>query len=330
MPWLRIHFTDADIARTRMKLEIDPMWEIVSSAQILQHNDGVLPFGSWRRRVRELAGSDLKLRMALQTVVTVAPHAAYFPDFLTPTRDVSGVDEGVDAVLSVSPGRLRDEIGRIRPTASTAATWLDDLARGRLTTLRRLGEAIRVYSRFAVEPHLPTIENGLSTDASVRIQQYLHCGPEGLLRGLGRTTRWEPPVLSVAYPHDRDLYLDGRGLVLIPCYFALHHPVTLVDARLRPVLVFPIRTESRLLAGGRVDGDHVAALLGVTRTSILRSVIGGSTTTGLAKVVGVAPATVSHHTRVLRAAGLITTERHENIARHLITPLGLQVLGTDR
>ena len=55
--------------------------------------------------------------------------------------------------------------------------------------------------------------------------------------------------------------------------------------------------------------------------------IGGSTTTRLAKAVGVAPATVSHHTRVLREAGLITTERDENLARHLITPLGLQVLG---
>jgi DNA-binding transcriptional ArsR family regulator len=78
-------------------------------------------------------------------------------------------------------------------------------------------------------------------------------------------------VLSVAYPHDRDL----------------------------------------------------TALLGVTRASILRSVIGGSTTTRLAKAVGGAPATVSHHTGVLREAGLITTERHENFARHLITPLRL-------
>jgi len=74
-----------------------------------------------------------------------------------------------------------------------------------------------------------------------------------------------------------------------PCYFALHRLVALADPRLRPVLVFPIRTASRLLAGGRADGDHVTALLGVTRASILRSVIGGSTTTGLAKVVGVAP-----------------------------------------
>ena len=134
-------------------------------------------------------------------------------------------------------------------------------------------------------------------------------------------------MLSFTYPCDRDLYLEGRGLVLIPCYFGLYHPVALADPRLRPVLAFPIRAESRLLAGGTRTATSVSALLGSTRALILRSVIGGSTTTGLAKAVGVAPATVSHHTRALREAGLITTERHENFARHLITPLGLQLLG---
>jgi DNA-binding transcriptional ArsR family regulator len=243
---------------------------------------------------------------------------------------VSGIDEGIDAVLSSPPRRFRDEIGRIRPARGAAATWLGDLARGRLPALRRLGEALRVYAGFAIEPHLPTIESALCADTAAGIQQYLHDGADGLLRGLGCAARWEPPVLSVPYPSDRDLYLEGRGLVLIPCYFALHHPVALADPRLRPVLAVPVRTESRLLAGGHPDGDHVTALLGLTRASILRSVVGGSTTTGLARVVGVAPATVSHHTRVLREAGLITTERDENLARHLITPLGLRVLGGTR
>ncbi|OXM62117.1 ArsR/SmtB family transcription factor [Amycolatopsis vastitatis] len=330
MPRLRIHFTDADLAHTRLKPDIDLMWEITSSAQILQHADGALFFARWRRFVRERAVHDARLRRALHTVVTVAPHAAYFPDLLTPDGDVTGIDEASDAVLSTSSRRLREEIGRIRPATGPAASWLHDLAGGKPAALRQLRRDLRVYFRSAIEPHLPAIEEGRCADVAAGIQQYLHGGPEGPLHGLGRATRWEPPVLSVGYPHDRDLYLDGRGLVLIPCYFALHHPVALADPGLRPVLAFPIRTEARLLAGGHADGDHVTALLGATRASILRSVIGGNTTTRLAGAVGVAPATVSHHTRVLREAGLITTERHENLARHRITPLGLQVLGADR
>ncbi|GGU56597.1 ArsR/SmtB family transcription factor [Lentzea flava] len=272
MPKLHIHFTDRDLARTRMKLETDLLWEIVGSAQILHCGNDDLAFGPWRRRVRELAARDVDLRMALRTMAKLAPHA----------------------VLPSPPQRLH--------------------------------RALRVYFRSVIEPHLPVIEDGVRTEVAAKIQRYLHCGPEGLLEVLGPATRWDPPVLSVDHPHRRDVHLDGRGLVLVPCYFALHHQVVQAD----PQLAYPIRTECRLLAGGRPGGDHVTALLGSTRASILRSVVGGSTTTRLAKLVGVAPATVSHHTGVLREAGLIATEREENFARHLITPLGLRVLAADR
>jgi DNA-binding transcriptional ArsR family regulator len=70
----------------------------------------------------------------------------------------------------------------------------------------------------------------------------------------------------------------------------------------------------------------VGALLGPTRAAILRSAVTGTTTCRLARQAGVAPATVSHHTNVLRDAGLITTDRHENLATRLITPLGPAVL----
>jgi DNA-binding transcriptional ArsR family regulator len=326
VPQLRIHFTDADIARTRLKLEIDLMWEIVSSVQVLQHADGGLSFDFWRRQVRGRVSRDGELRAAVQALMTVAPHAAYFPDFLTPTLDASDIDAGVETVLSTPPHRLRAEISRLQPTGSRAARWLDELGRGKSAALRHLRQALHVYFRSLIEPNLQMIDDGLRTECAGGIQRYLRTGPEGLLRWLGQTTSWQPPILSVDYPHDRDLYLDGRGLVLIPGYFCLYHPVALADPLLRPVLVFPIRTESRLLAGGRSIGDHVSALLGTTRATILRSVINGNTTTRLARQVGVAPATVSHHTSVLRDAGLITTDRHENFATHLITPLGLEVL----
>jgi len=325
VPQLRIHFTDADLARTRLKPEIDLMWEIVSSVQVLQHTDGGLSFDRWRRQVRECAGRDSGLRRAVQALITVAPHAAYFPDFLTPPTDVSDIDAGVETVLSTPSRRLGEEVGRLRPADSAGARWLDDLAHGKPAALRQLRHSLHVYFRALIEPHLQVIGAGLRTDCAGGIQRYLQTGPEGLLRCLRPATNWQPPVLSVDYPRDRDLHLDGRGLVLIPGYFSLYHPIALADPLLRPVLVFPIRTESRLLAGPG-SGDHVSALLGTTRAMILRAAINGSTTTGLARQAGVTLATVSHHTSVLREAGLITTDRQENFATHLITPLGLKVL----
>ncbi|MFD9698268.1 ArsR/SmtB family transcription factor [Lentzea sp. NPDC059081] len=325
MPQLRIHFTDADIARTRLKLEIDPMWEVISSVQVLQHSQGGLAIAPWRRRVRERMGRDNHLRAAVETLMTVAPHAAYFPDFLTPALDLSEFGEGVEAVLSTPPHRLREEVGRLEPASGPAATWLAELARGKSPALRHLREALRVYIESALAPDLPMIEDGLRRECAGGIERYLRAGPEGLLRWLGPPTTWEHPVLTVDYPLDRDLHLDGRGLVLTPSYFCLLHPVALADPSLRPVLVFPMRDEFRLLAGDHGSG-HLGALLGATRAEILRSVVDGSTTTRLARLTGVAAATVSHHTAVLRNSGLITTERHENFATHLITPLGLRLL----
>lgn len=326
MPRLSIHFTDADLARTRLKLEIDLMWEIVSSVQVLQHADGALFFAPWRRRMRERMNRDGALRTAVQTLITVAPHAAYFPDFLTPTLDVSDIDAGVETVLSTPPRRLSEEVGKLQPTGSPAAKWLDELARGKSAALRHLRQAMYLYFGAVIDPQLQIIEDGLRAEVASGIQRYLRTGPEGLLRWLGPTTSWEPPVLQVDYPFDRDLRLDGRGLVLIPCYFCLFHPVALADPLLRPVLMFPIRPASRLLAGGHGSGDHVSALLGTTRATILRSVVDGSTTTRLARLARVTPATVSHHTSVLRDGGLITTDRQGSFATHLITPLGLEVL----
>ncbi|MDQ7805934.1 winged helix-turn-helix domain-containing protein [Amycolatopsis sp. A133] len=327
MPHLRIHFTDADLARTRLKLEPDLMWEVVGSVQALQHTAGGLSFELWRRRVRERVNADSCLRPAVQSLITVAPHAAYFPDFLTPPAEVPDIGAGAELVLATPRRRLRAEIRRLRPAVGAGATWLDELAAGKAAALLHLERALRVYFRCLIEPHLEVIGQALRIECAGAIQRYVHAGPEGLLRWLGPATSWRPPVLTVDYPIDRDLFLDGRGLVLIPSYFGVHHPVALADPRLRPVLAVPIHAGARLLAGRR-GGDHVGALLGATRATILRSAVAGCTTTRLARQAGVAPATVSHHTNVLRDAGLISTDRHENLATHHITPLGLAVLGS--
>lgn len=325
MPQLRIHFTDADLARTRLKLDIDLMWEIVGSVQALQHSGGGLAFEAWRRRVRERVRGDRRLRAAVQLLMTVAPHAAYFPDFLTPPEDVPDVRTATELVLATPARRLRAEVGRLEPACGPAAAWLGELAAARPAAMGELQRALRLYFHALIEPQLDVVGEGLRIECAAGVQRYLHGGPEGLLRWLGPAALWQPPVLAVGYPVDRDLHLDGRGLVLIPSYFGVQHPVALADPRLRPVLAVPIRPGARLLAA-RERGDHLSALLGATRATILRSAVGGSTTTRLAKQAGVAPATVSHHTNVLRDAGLITTDRHENLATHLITPLGLAVL----
>ncbi|MET1074028.1 MAG: helix-turn-helix domain-containing protein [Umezawaea sp.] len=305
-------------------METDLMWEVVSSVQLLRHNDGGAHFDWWRRHVRDLVTRDRNVLAAVRTLSAVAPFATYFPDFLTPDVDVPDPDTALDVVLSTPPAQLLNEISRLRETTGST-TWLDDLARGNLRALRWLRTALRTYIGEAVEPHRHTVERALGDERGDRLHTYLRHGPDGLLAGFEPVMRWRPPVLSVDYAVDRELHLDGRGLLLVPCYFGLHHPVTLADPTMRPTLVFPVRPEFRFAAQLTAGGD-LGALLGPTRAAILRSTLTAGTTTALAKLNDISPATVSHHTGVLRSAGLVTTHRQANVANHLITPLGLHLL----
>lgn len=319
MPSMRIHFTEADLARTRLSRTVDPMWEIVNSVQALQHRHGALYLDNWRGSVRALARRNRRLGDAIPALMEVAPESDYFPDFLTPVEDLGDdVEHGIGAVRSTARRRLRDEIGRLdNPTPR-----LDDLAAGRPEALRDLGTALRTYYLEAVHPHLPRIKAALRVDRVVRGRE----GIEAMLSSFSPMATWSRPVLSFEYPYDRDLYLKGRGLRLVPSYFCVRHPVSLADPDLPPVLTYPIAPASRLLAAPRAPGDRLRTLLGPTRATILCAVVETVTTNELARRMNISPATVSHHTTVLRSAGLITTDRHRTFAHHAITSLGLRLL----
>lgn len=321
MPRMNIHFTDADLARTRLKLEVDPLWEIVNSVQALQHGQGGLYLDEWRRSTRALVDRKA-LRTALPALIDVAPEASYFPDFLTPVEHDGQVESGVDTVLATPHHRLCGEINLL----GKQTPWLSELARGRPAALRDLGTALRTYYREAIRPYLPRIDAALRFDRAGRANACLRVGVEAMLATLTPIASWSRPILSFEYPKNRDLYLGGRGIILIPSYFCVRHPVSLADPDLSPVVVYPVSPASRLLGAPRGPGDHLGKLLGSTRASILRTTAVAATTNDLARRIDISPATVSHHTTVLRNAGLITSHRHHTFVRHVITPLGLQLI----
>jgi hypothetical protein len=49
---LRIHFTSEDLGRVRVKSDIDPLWEITNSFQMLRGRLGGQLFSEWRKGTR--------------------------------------------------------------------------------------------------------------------------------------------------------------------------------------------------------------------------------------------------------------------------------------
>ncbi len=322
---LRIFFSRDDVARTRVAPAPDPMWELVLSLHLLQGRLGKPYFGNWRRTVGQaLTGTPLASRM--RTLLAMCPPRGYFPDFLTPPDGLDGLPAGLDALRHTPAAVLERDLNRLSAQAP-APDGAADLARGRSGALIELTTTMSDYYGVAVEPYWPRVLAATDADRARRGRAVLDGGAEGLLASLRPMMRWQDSHLDVDYPVNQEMHLNNRGLLLVPSYFCWGSPVTLLDEDMPPVLIYPIE---RLPVPPRDDGAPdlvaLAALLGSTRAAILAAVATGGTTTELARRVGVSPAAVSQHTSVLRAAGLLYSQRDRNSVLHTMTPLGFAVL----
>jgi DNA-binding transcriptional ArsR family regulator len=317
---MRIHFTRLDVARTFLADGSDPMWELVNSLQALQSRYGQGVLGAWRRRaVADLRATGLSGPVR-HLLFPVAPHAPYFPDLLTPPEGRLGLGAGIEAVLTAPRGRWRAEIGRL-DGGGGAGAWLGDLAAGRAGALTELGRAMHDYYHCAVAPIGASLRTTVDVDLAVRRAALSSGGVDAVLGSFRPMMRWRYPVLELpGHPSGREVHLRGRGLLLVPSYFCRMHPITIFDAELPQVIVYPV--DHRPAVRESAVGVALVRLVGQTRATVLLAAGGGLTTGELAVRVGVSAAAISHHTAVLRGAGLITSTRVTNTVRHSLTRLG--------
>ncbi|MER7372544.1 winged helix-turn-helix domain-containing protein [Streptomyces lanatus] len=323
---LRVHFTREDLLRTRVAAAPDPLWELVLSVNLLATRQGRAVFDAWRAQAR--AGLSSLPRPQLHLLRALAPPHGSFPDFLNPAESAQGLSEGIRAVLSTPRRRLGEEMNVL----TAAPAWLRPLADGEPSALENLGQALHGYFHAALAPCWSAVRSQIEADRAVRARDMLHGGVEAMLSGLGPSLRWKSPVLETEYPFDRELRLEGRGLLLVPSVFCWQEPITLTDPGLPPVLVYPVTRTHRWWLPPQTDTESrtLARLLGHGRAAVLRSVADGCTTSEVARRAGVTPATASEHVRILREAGLATSVRDRNTVLHILTPLGTNLLTANR
>lgn len=322
---LRVHFTIEDLARTVVDTGPDPLWEILLSGHRLHAMDRPPPLRPWFRALR--AGHPA-LRAGSRLLRALAPRGPYFPDFLTPVEARHGLEAGLDALCRTSRRHLRDQVDRLA-CHTRVPGWARDVAEGKAAAMRALAATLRGYHEIAVAPFTDLVAQSVAADHAHRMRAFATGGLDGLLANLSPFARWRPPVLEIEYPTDRDLHLAGRGLRIVPSYFCVPPPVSFADADLPPVLVYPVAQQYV----GRPAPRHTPsldALLGGTRSAVLRSVGGGATATQLAHRLGTSVSSVSRHAAVLRDAGLITSHRDESAVLHTLTALGAAMLGDGR
>jgi DNA-binding transcriptional ArsR family regulator len=90
------------------------------------------------------------------------------------------------------------------------------------------------------------------------------------------------------------------------------------------VIRYPARGIATLWAADaeQASPEALAALIGAPRARLLTMLASPATTGDLAARLGVTPSAVSQHLRVLRAAGLVTSETAGRSRIHALAPLG--------
>jgi DNA-binding transcriptional ArsR family regulator len=327
---LRIHFRPEDLARTHVAVNMDELWETVLSLQLLHSGTARLIFQGWRDAVRgRMPHAAHGILLSL-----VAP-VGDFPDFLTPATGTLGLATALESVKCTPRSQIRRDLSHVA-AARHLPQWCRGLADGDVQTLDRVAGALRAWHTAAVAPDRERIEAALGKDRALRLRDARLGGPDRLLAGLPPPLQWQPPVLTTHYPHDRDVHLEGRGLLLVPSFFCLRRPITFINAELPPVLVYPVEHELSGSADGcggmDAGGRALAALLGSTRAAILDAIGGGALCTGeIARKVGVSAPSASEHCAVLRGGGLIVSHRLGNSVLHSISQTGAALLnGTNR
>jgi DNA-binding MarR family transcriptional regulator len=320
---LTIQFSAEDLGRVTLASEPDVAWEMLLSLHALAGPPDHVAFGPWRTQAL-----DQVLDSSTGLLLALAPPRGYSPDFLTPSTG-GDLDAVADAVMGTSRHQLRRQIallsGRRAPTP-----WRRALAHGDLATLKRLGTAMRQYHGKVLAPPWNHIRSVIEAERAARVRDFFEGGVERLLSNLHPTIHWKPPMLRVSYPVNQELRLDGRGLRLIPSYFCWALPITLLDDRLTPVLVYPAnRALHRIvLHSPQPARTPLSRLLGQTRAAVLEEIATNSGLTGgrIAGRLRMSPASASEHTTTLRQAGLILSRRVGNTVWHTVTPLGRDLL----
>jgi DNA-binding transcriptional ArsR family regulator len=321
---LRIHFTDADYALTRVATKPDPLWEIGMSLHRFQTREGRWAHAEWYRWARE-GLTERGLAAVVRTMlIPLFPRAPYYPDFLNPAVAAEGLEAGLESILATPRERVLRELRRFDELTG-APEWAGRLAEsGHRQTLV---ESLRAYHTAVLAPYADRMQARLEADRTLRARAVLDGGVDGLLAGFAPLMTWRRPVLYVRSRADRDHHLGGRGLRFVPSYFGWQTPTTLADPEQPAVVVYPL---SHQPPAPEPDEAPLTALLGRTRTVILRATATGATTGELARAAGVSAASASQHTGVLREAGLISSHRHAARVLHTLTPLGASLLGAKR
>jgi DNA-binding transcriptional ArsR family regulator len=318
---VRYEFGLSDLARLRFA--ISPMWELVISLRALRDPSEAAMHLPWVREVRErVRGLDLLPLLGL------VPLNGYIPDFLTPPPNtpLATFEDELDAVRSTPAVRVRKEVGLRLEDGLSPELGEPFLKRPR-RAVERLADSLAAYWEVALEPHWPRVHALLEADLLYRSRRLTEGGPTALFTDLGPAIHWRDDGLEVEMAYSTIFALSGRGLLLVPTVFPAR-PFAIASSYWQPTVMYPARGVGLLWESGQpAPADALASVLGTGRAAILLALDAPRSTAELARRLEITPGGASQHLTSLKAAGLVSSNRHGRSVLYARSALADELVG---
>ncbi|OJF13693.1 ArsR/SmtB family transcription factor [Couchioplanes caeruleus] len=323
---IRIELDDTTVARTR--IAINPLAEVVYSLHMLGRSTSVpWPYATWARHARRI----LATNPATKSLHLFLDAPMVLPNFLVPVprTGLSDITEQLEQLCHTPRDLMEAQFATDFPDGAIPPGLLA-FRTDPHGSLHRLADGIAAYWEGAIEPHWDAMRNALDEEVLLRARELATNGPEGLLSDLHPQISWDPPVLTLTKPLDHVLTVRDRRLVLVPLIFAGGHMgCSSSDPELQSV-EYQCRGAA-FLAEESVkppvpEDDRLGLLLGRGRASVLRELRIPTTTTSLARTLGLAPSTVSEHLAALQASGVAHRRRAGRRVFYALAPAGASLV----
>ncbi|MFG3254657.1 winged helix-turn-helix domain-containing protein [Streptomyces sp. NPDC048172] len=314
-PVIRIRCTAADLARVCFAPRPAPLLELNTALAMMLRRDDDLLLGRWRRRLLRA------LPAAAEPLADLVPGGTP-PLFLDVFAD--SVTEGQQAVRSTPPDLVRAELARVYARhPAPPPRWIHALHRGEAEAWQRLLRAQRAAFEAAVRPVWDQVQDLHRAEFTRHALTVAERGIGAALTDAVPGSRFRDGVWECPGPHEADLALDGRTLVLRPTFHWTAHPLLAAPPPPGDEVTVTYPAGPGLPLPRAADGDGgLSDVLGRTRAEALRLLEDEHTTSQLARRLRVSNATASAHAAALRGAGLITTTRAGRAVLHRRAPLG--------
>jgi hypothetical protein len=295
-------------AAMRTRFAISPLGQVTNLMVALADDPASVP-ASWRARFASVVRE-----RNLRALASLAPYRGYCyaPDFLEP-RPGHSVDEGLHDIATTPAHRIRRELDILRvgcpgiPPRRTPPA-LDP--GGEAQFAERVAAEIHQLWTGAFAPCWPQLRTRLERDIAHRAGIAAAQGLAAAIESAGSELTCDSGVVTVGKakaspPLDR----DAQGLVLAPALFSrqpgVSFDLTIPSHARPPVIYYPARQE-RVSSAPR---GLPAELVGDTRARLLAELRQPPSTTELAGLLHLTPATVSYHLQILHRAGAVRRSR---------------------